>query len=157
MFGTLPSSSVYSLSTPLPYHRPCVPRLYCQKPLKRQYANNYYSMFKETKYYRNIFQDSGNIILPKQPIYEYLNISWVISMMIDLSKDFHTLDNGILLAKLVKYGLTLIPYSGSTAISAAEDSMLVKIEAAASEEANIKLDVPERSVLRPVLFISYFK
>ena len=135
--------------------------LCCQKSLKRQYASNYYSLLKETKYYRNIFQDSGSITQPKRPFYEHLTISWITwikdytaLILMDLSSSCDTLDHGILLSKLVEYGFdphTIFWFNSYLS----SRRQYVKIDTAVSEEANIKLGVPQGSILGPVLFILY--
>ena len=75
-------------------------------------------------------------------------------ILMDLSKAFDTLDHGILLTKLVKYGFdphTIFWFDSYLS----SRKQYVKIDTAVSEEANIKLGVPQGSVLGPVLFILY--
>ena len=71
-----------------------------------------------------------------------------------MSKAFDIFDHGILLTKLVKYGFdphTIFWFNSYLS----SRKQYVKIDTAVSEEVNIKLGVPQGSVLGPVLFILY--
>ena len=71
-----------------------------------------------------------------------------------MSKAFDTLDHGIPLLKLVKYDFD--PHAIFCFNSyLSSRKQYVKIDTAVSDETNIKLGVPQGSVLGPVLFILY--
>ena len=85
---------------------------------------------------------------------EMNNRNYSIGIFLDLSKAFDTVDHNILLKKLEIYGIrgTALKWFSSYLSCRTQ---FVSIGDAISNPSNIKCDVPQGSVLEPLLFIIY--
>ena len=80
-------------------------------------------------------------------------MSTPLSIFLDLSKAFDTLDHKILLSKLKHYGINGIPYN--LLINLTNRKQYVQFESSYSEMLDTQYGVPQGSILGPLLFVIY--
>ena len=92
----------------------------------------------------------------EEPIHDFLHLLRIrsLSIFLDLSKAFDTLDHTILLSKLNHYGINGISYNLlSTYLT--NKKQYVHFESSCSEMLDTQYGVPQGSIMGPLLVIIY--
>lgn len=129
-----------------------------EKLFKRRIVNflNSINFFSSSQYgftaRRSTECAAFNAIKDIQTILDNGNIS--AGLLIDLRKAFDTVDHGLLLNKLESYGIRGPSYMWLSSYLSARQQY-VQINAVKSPMVNIKIGVPQGSVMGPILFIIF--
>ena len=120
-----------------------------------EYFENNVLIFKNQYGFRkNHSTEFASLHLTDYLNFEMDQMSTPLSILLDLSKAFDTLDHKIVLSKLTHYGINGISYN-LLSIYLTNRKEYVQFEFSCSEVLDTLYGVPQGSILGPLLFIIY--